>query len=964
MKHCYFSIVCFFVVFIAQAQIVNIPDSQFKLALLQQNISTPIDTNSDGEIQVTEAQAVTEIHFFGAFIINDFTGIQSFPNLIHLRFTYGAMLLDNIDLSGMSHLETFEYPSGSLNTLNLSGLTSLQRLVCDNNSLDAIDLSGLTNLKYIDLSYNAIDTLNLSGLTQLEYLDLNSNFGLIALDVSPCTNLKTLKCNTNQIASLNINGLTQIEYLDCYHNILPGTLNMSNNLNLNYLNCSGNQLTGLNITGLNASLTYLNCEWNQLSSLNVVGFNNLIDLNFGNNTINTIDLSGLSSIENLKCIENAMPTINVNALTTLKKLNCSNNLLTTINVDQLVNLIDFNCSFNLLSVINVNMLIHLTTLDCSDNQITNLPISNLNQLTSLNCGSNLLTALDISNAPELNRLSCYSNQLTNLDTTNTTKLSSIICSNNLFSSLDFNAITEATEITYLIQNNPLLTYVNTKNGTQYPTVSAAGCLNLRFICADEMNINSILSNLNFQGLSNVQINSYCSFVPGGHYNTITGKINLDLDNNGCDPNDYRFPQIRVGINDGINSGASFTNISGDYTFFTQAGNFSITPQLENAFFTISPLNATLNFNAVTNETQTQNFCITPLGVHKDVEITIIPLDHARPGFDANYSLAYKNKGNQILSGSINLTFDDAVLDFVSATPNTLSQAINSLNWDYANLIPFESRSIEFTLNVNAPTEIPAVNINDILHYTASISPISGDETIADNDFSLNQTVTGSFDPNDKTCLEGNTITPEMVGNYLHYLIRFQNSGTAAAENVVVKDIIDTNKFDISSLQLTSTSHPQVTKITGNKVEFQFQNINLPAEIDDEPGSHGYIAFKIKTKNNLVIGNSVSNKADIYFDYNFPIETNTATSTVALLGLNQFENTTVTVAPNPTKNAVRITSKGMITSVQLFDVQGRILETQLFNTETVDFSLSQKNSGVYFIKIITEKGVKTEKIIKE
>jgi hypothetical protein len=33
-------------------------------------------------------------------------------------------------------------------------------------------------------------------------------------------------------------------------------------------------------------------------------------------------------------------------------------------------------------------------------------------------------------------------------------------------------------------------------------------------------------------------------------------------------------------------------------------------------------------------------------------------------------------------------------------------------------------------------------------------------------------------------------------------------------------------------------------------------------------------------------------------------------------------------------------------------------------ETVDFSLSQKNSGVYFLKIITEKGVKTEKIIKE
>ncbi len=57
---------------------------------------------------------------------------------------------------------------------------------------------------------------------------------------------------------------------------------------------------------------------------------------------------------------------------------------------------------------------------------------------------------------------------------------------------------------------------------------------------------------------------------------------------------------------------------------------------------------------------------------------------------------------------------------------------------------------------------------------------------------------------------------------------------------------------MASLQLTSSSHPQVTKITGNKVEFQFENINLPAEIDDAPGSNGYVAFKIKTKNNLVM----------------------------------------------------------------------------------------------------------------
>ena len=68
----------------------------------------------------------------------------------------------------------------------------------------------------------------------------------------------------------------------------------------------------------------------------------------------------------------------------------------------------------------------------------------------------------------------------------------------------------------------------------------------------------------------------------------------------------------------------------------------------------------------------------------------------------------------------------------------------------------------------------------------------------------------------------------MVGKEVHYLIRFENTGTANAENIVVKDMIDTTKFDINSLIPIDGSHPFVTKISNtNKVEFIFENINLP-----------------------------------------------------------------------------------------------------------------------------------------
>src|SRR5690606_35290187 len=152
-----------------------------------------------------------------------------------------------------------------------------------------------------------------------------------------------------------------------------------------------------------------------------------------------------------------------------------------------------------------------------------------------------------------------------------------------------------------------------------------------------------------------------------------------------------------------------------------------------------------------------------------------------------------------------------------------------------------------------------------------------DETPQDNTAALNQTVVNSFDPNDKTCLEGNVVTPDIIGQFVHYVIRFENTGTFAAENIVVKDIIDTAKFDVNTLVPLSGSHSFVTRITNiNQLEFIFENINLPF---DDTNNDGYVAFKIKTKPTLQVGDAFSNTASIYFDYNFPIVTNTATTTI-------------------------------------------------------------------------------------
>ena len=445
--------------------------------------------------------------------------------------------------------------------------------------------------------------------------------------------------------------------------------------------------------------------------------------------------------------------------------------------------------------------------------------------------------------------------------------------------------------------------------------------------------------------------------------SIQGNVRFDDNSNGCDASDINVPIQRITFVNGLNTGTLISNTTGFYNYYdVNNGNNSFTPVLENpSYFTISPPTASVNLS-VSSTTFTQDFCLSPNGIHNDLEVTLIPNTSARPGFNATYKIIYKNKGNQTQNGTITLNFDDNLMDFVNGTPTISSQNTNVLNWNFSNLLPFDSREIFVTMNINSPSENPPVNVDNILIFSAAVNGAT-DETPLNNTSILNQTVIGSLDPNDKTCLEGTTITPSMVGKYLNYVIRFENTGTANAEFVVIKDIIDTTKFDISTLVPTGGSHLFTTKILNtNKVEFIFENINLPF---DDANNDGYVAFKIKTKPSLTLGTTINNTANIYFDYNLPITTNTATTTIAVLGTQDFEfSSFYSLSPVPAKNVLTVTTKlnNAITSASIYNTLGQLIQVCTNPNETID--VSSLKTGTYFIKIISDKGTASSKFIKE
>ena len=568
--------------------------------------------------------------------------------------------------------------------------------------------------------------------------------------------------------------------------------------------------------------------------------------------------------------------------------------------------------------------------------------------------------IDNSNISDLTGISYFKN------------LYHLICSYNNLSNLD---LSETNVFALDCSFNPNLTWINIKNGVESgitfccppppgpdPFQSFA-TPNLSYICIDQTEIESsyVLSQMSNYGYFTCEVNTYCTFNPGGDVYAVTGTNKINLDGNGCEVSETYYPHLKFLVSNGVISTTVISNSSGEYYIPFSEGDYTITPIMDNpSYFSILPTSVNVNFT-LGSENLVQDFCITPTGTHNDLEVTILPINQARPGFDATYIVSYRNKGNSIQSGTITFAYDDNVMDYIYSNFVASNLSSGLLTWNFTDLSGFESRSFLVTFNLNSPVETPPLNSGSILNYSAEIIGLT-DEYPTDNSSILNQTVVNSFDPNDKTCLEGATIAPSEIGEYVHYIIRFENTGTANAENVVVKDVIDISKFDLSSLIPIGGSHSFVTRINSNTVEFIFENINLPfaAETND-----GYVAFKIRTKSNLVVGNSFTNSASIYFDYNAPILTNTAVTTIQTLNQGDFEfDTNFELAPNPVSSILGIKTKNdvSISSISIYNALGQLVNVITNPKDAID--VSHLMQGTYFIKLTTNKGVSNSTFIKK
>ena len=442
-------------------------------------------------------------------------------------------------------------------------------------------------------------------------------------------------------------------------------------------------------------------------------------------------------------------------------------------------------------------------------------------------------------------------------------------------------------------------------------------------------------------------------------NLITGKTFYDLNANNIYDGADSYCPAKLTL---TKAGSSVsTLVNGPYQLGVDKGTYVSTITDAPLYYTYTPNSYTSSFAALNNQIDSlNNFAFQPVPNQNDLEIDLVT-GAFRPGFTCVAHVTLKNVGTTSKSGTMNILLNHPNISITSCIPAANSITGNAATLAY-NLYPTQQISyvVEYAVDLLA---ILGSNV-----VASASAPDASDLSLSNNSDTVHRVISASYDPNDKEVFPKGNIPPSFIanGDALEYIVNFQNTGTDTAFTVIVTDSISL-KLNMNTFKIISSSHPVTVNFYDKEVWFRFYNINLPDSSTNQTLSHGFVKYSIKPMSNCVLGDSILNKAYIFFDYNVPIITNT-TSTVIQnpVSVNEIalkDNTMI--SPNPcSASSVIVTSANPITSVEIFDALGQKLQTTSANHVTeMQITVDALRPGIYFINIITDKNTSIHKFIK-
>ncbi|MFT3910469.1 MAG: hypothetical protein QM737_13675 [Ferruginibacter sp.] len=804
--------------FSSRSQYVTIPDANLKASLM---VMYSTCFNASGQLDTTNSLITGEQWLdISAGPVSNWDGLQYFDNLSQLSIS-----------SSFGSVPDMPYVPVSLKKLNIHDIPTITSLPAMPNWITDLEISYCFNLTAIPpLPASLINLVcrgdyNVTSISPLPASLLSLNFSdgdvLTTLPALPA-GLQSLACyNDPLITSLPVlpATLTQLICASCNITSFPATLPPL----LTNLRFDNNQVSVL--PALPAGLLTLIASRNLLTALPAFP-NSLTSIEVGNNNIASIPAlpPGLVSLGTSYNPISALPAFP----SSLEHLDCVNNQLTGLPA----------------------LPVSLTFLNCDYNQITSLPSLPVG-LTTLHCGGNQLAALPAL-PPNLQDLLCVSNQLTFLPDFPQT-LQMVYCNDNYIRCLPV-----------LPEQGVIQIYMDNRIGCM-PNLPTNYSFHVSDTAGVGMEINySSFGQSHFPLCSVINNVYHCAAFP-----VMQGKVYNDNNNNGVrDANEPYRANIRISLSNGH---FTTTDNNGSYQILADGiGAYTLTCNPPNYYAAAPP---SYNYNFTSYDTLIVNdFALQATAIVDSVSISVTPQYWAaRLGNPMPYDISYENAGTTTLTPTITFNYPNTQLIYDSSSNAAVVNNGTSLQLNATAMVPGDRGSFTAYFHVNV-----SATIDDSIHVDGMVTAGSATGT----DTAVNE-IRGPFDPNDKFATP--VLTPEQVtaGKFINYNIRFQNTGNDTAFNVVITDTLS-SFLQASSLQVINTSHPCKTTVIGNAVSFEFINIMLPDSNVNELKSHGYVSFKIKPQSSVVLNTDIPNAANIYFDYNLPVLTNTAITKIANL----------------------------------------------------------------------------------
>ncbi len=623
-----------------------------------------------------------------------------------------------------------------------------------------------------------------------------------------------------------------------------------------------------------------------------------------------------------------------------------------------------NCSgYNIPNLEGIQYFINLTSLSCFSCNLTTIPAFPPN-LTGMDIYNNLLTT--IPPLPQgLTVLSADNNLLQSIPPIPIT-LTQLLVGNNQLTALP--PLPDSLDICWIF-NNPGLHCMPPiqKINTLYIYGTAIQCL------PNQMIINT--SNplmVDTLPICNIMNANACDYVAD-----IAGHVTYDDDNDCATP--IGTPSL-VGVTvDLYDYSLNFiqsvnTTSSGAFTFDNGIGNYIARVDTSFLPFNVHCPSSNMDTSSLSVIDSTNYFSDFSVVCKPGYDVGTVAVERTAGLFRPNTNATVHFKSGFVslfsgvdcsvagLSGTVTVNFTGPVTYVGPASGSIVPGSVtgNQIIWNVSDFLTLNTPN---ALAVIMHTDIGAAIGSQVCFQVIVDASTGTDNNLSNNVYDHCFTVVNSIDPNTK---EVSPISFEQTPEWLTYTVNFQNTGSAPAINIIVKDTLDSN-LQWSTLKVISASDANITQVLQDgTVKFNFPNINLPDSLSDEPGSHGFIQYVIKTKNNLTNPTLIHNSASIYFDFNSPIVTNDAISTYSFSGVENYLSVSgkFVLFPNPADQTILISLHSLSKNSRLVvcDVAGKEICSMAVISSNFKFETLNLQNGIYFITVTSPTQAVTQKLI--